>query len=718
MHQNETFTLAADFVNYTNESLFLTGKAGTGKTTFLHHIKSTSKKKLAIAAPTGIAAINAGGVTLHSLLHLPLGIYLPIPQAPFTSTTYSDKNTVLRSLRMNNQKKELLRELQLLIIDEVSMLRADMLDCMDMILQYVRGIREPFGGLQVLFIGDLYQLPPAVRDNEQTILAEYYKSPYFFDALVMQNYPLVKIELSTIYRQTDSEFIELLNNIRHNQLTAEDYELLKTREKIGYTNVDNDIILTTHNAKAETINNDKLHNTPGASSVFVGEVEKDFPEHNLPVEKELALKPQAQVMLVRNHAAGLFYNGSLATVTKIEDKKIYLRLKDNGAEIELEKEKWKTIRYVLNNDNKIAEEETGSYTQYPLRLAWAVTIHKSQGLTFNKIVVDAGKSFAAGQVYVALSRCTSLQGITLLSSITPFALHSNKNVVQYSESGWASTQKLQQKLIPAKRAYEQALLEQSFMVRSFFNAINIWIEQTEQRVLGNAELYYQTIKNIQETLNHLEQVGQKFSLELGQLTNNYIINNQSEPLINRIEKAIAYFTNMLQQQVQQPLEAYIKKVKPLKNSKPHVAEASQALQKIQSNMLDWGQLKYDDLSFASPKLPQTTIVDTAIETKPKKIVGETKLITLAMFKDGNTVLQIAEQRQMVQATILGHLADAVKNGELNAAQILPKQIIDGITHYKDVFKTKSLSEIRSLLNNTVSYGELKIMAAEWGFDFK
>ncbi|MCC7029321.1 MAG: AAA family ATPase, partial [Chitinophagaceae bacterium] len=395
---NHYFKLAADYVMNTASPVYLTGKAGTGKTTFLKYIKQHCSKNLVVVAPTGVAAINAGGVTMHSFFQLPFGAYVADARRGFGLNEHVvDKNTLLSNLKIGGNKKKLILELELLIIDEVSMLRSDMLDAIDTVLRVVRRRHKPFGGVQVLFIGDLHQLPPVVKDSEAPIFKTHYQSPFFFHAKVFEQTTPVFIELKKIYRQNEQHFIDILNNLRNNDLTVSDYEILNSRYDPTFRPDDNKYItLTSHNVKADAINAEELEKIKDRSHEFRGEIKGDFSDKQLPTDLVLKLKVGAQVMFIKNDSSGQgrYYNGKIAIVDKIERNTILVRFPETNDLLEIEKETWENISYTHNeNTNKVDEKVMGSFSQYPLRLAWAITIHKSQGLTFTHAIIDAGSSF-------------------------------------------------------------------------------------------------------------------------------------------------------------------------------------------------------------------------------------------------------------------------------------------------------------------------------------
>lgn len=432
--QNKEFQDALNLIQYTRQSVFLTGKAGTGKSTFLRYICDNTKKKHVVLAPTGIAAINAGGSTLHSFFKLPF-----YPLLPDDANFSLQRGRIHEFFKYTKPHRKILEELELVIIDEISMVRADIIDAVDRILRvYSRNLREPFGGKQILLVGDVFQLEPVIKGDEREILNRFYPTPYFFSARVFSQIDLVSIELQKVYRQTDPIFVNVLDHIRNNTAGAADLQLLNTRygTQIEQSEADMYITLATRRDNVDFINDRKLAELPGEPAVFQGEITGDFPESSLPTSKELVLKPGAQIIFIKNDFDHRWVNGTIGVVSgfdPVEDT-LYV-ITDDGKECDVKRESWRNIRYKYNEEKKqIEEEELGTFTQYPVRLAWAITIHKSQGLTFSRVVIDfTGGVFAGGQAYVALSRCTSLEGIQLKKPISRADIFVRPEIVNFAQ---------------------------------------------------------------------------------------------------------------------------------------------------------------------------------------------------------------------------------------------------------------------------------------------
>ena len=547
---NINFQLAADFIQYTNRSVFLTGKAGTGKTTFLKYIKQHSNKQVAVIAPTGIAAINAGGATIHSFFQLPFSPFVPENKGFGKDDSLNDKHSLLGRIRLNTERRKVIQQLELLIIDEISMVRCDVLDAIDIVLKSVRQRnREPFGGVQVLLIGDMYQLPPVVQDAEWQILSQHYNSPYFFNSRAIEQQPPAYIELNKIYRQADERFIQILNQVRNNEMTEEGLKVLHSRYSPSFipSKEDGYIHLTTHNYKADSTNTNELGNLKGQLYTFKAILDGDFNEKAFPADEALQLKVGAQVMFIKNDAdkSKRYFNGKIGTIEKIDTDSIFVKCKKETEVIEVKKDIWKNVRYSVNKQTQqVEEEEVGSFTQFPLRLAWSITIHKSQGLTFEKAIIDAGQAFAPGQVYVALSRCTTLEGMILMSKISSSSLHTDQRIVHFAKNN--SITQLPESLKADKFRYQTLLLLRLFDFSASLDLFkNIFSIVDDHADAFNKETK-EWLLQLEENLNSVLDVGNKFRSQLQQFFLDQILPEQNLTLQERIKKSVIYFEEKFQ----------------------------------------------------------------------------------------------------------------------------------------------------------------------------
>lgn len=541
VERNEVFDLAYRFITETQESIFLTGKAGTGKTTFLKYLREHSSKNMIVAAPTGVAAINAGGVTLHSLFQLPLHPFLP---------TENNKQELLSKIRYQKQRIQLLRKMELLVIDEISMVRCDVLDAIDAILRSVRrNHHAPFGGVQVLFIGDLFQLPPvAKRDEWDNLLGNYYSSPFFFDSKAVKEQAPLLIELTKIYRQKEQSFVELLNKVRNNYMDKDDFDELNDRYIPDFHPSADEkyITLTSHNAQADNINQVKLQKLNTPSFTYKARIEGEFPENVFPAEQELVLKEGTQVMFIKNDAAEKkYFNGKIGVVSRLEKDKITVNC--DGQDIIVTEETWENVKYTLNrSDEKLEQQVQGRFFQYPLRLAWAITIHKSQGLTFDKVMIDAASSFSSGQVYVALSRCTSLEGIVLLSKIPSTAVHSNQQVVA-AHTSLVPKGSLAERFQGARQVFTVQLLSEIFLLEEINTALRFLqysIDKNKEKLNADAPEW---IAQFCDKIAKLKQTAEKFIGKCQEMMREITVIENNEPLQKRIQAAAGYFLPLLEE---------------------------------------------------------------------------------------------------------------------------------------------------------------------------
>lgn len=736
--QTEAALVASRFINQTNRHVFLTGKAGTGKTTFLKHIIKHTHKKAAIVAPTGIAAINAGGTTIHSMFNIPFGSFVPTQNYTQKNNSYiqvTDRHTLFKTQFINNNKRAIIRELELLIIDEVSMLRADVLDAIDAVMRHVRGKNYlPFGGVQVLFIGDMYQLPPVVKDNEWQVLGEFYKSIYFFDAQVLQNEPPIYIELDKIYRQNNPEFIQVLNNLRNNTITKSDTDILNTYYKPNFKQTVNDnyITLTTHNRKADLINKSFLSELKSPSFFYEAEIKGEFPDNMFPIEKNLELKMGSQVMFLKNDLSGeqKYFNGKLAKVIELSTKEIHVEFED-GKKLKLDEYTWENKKYVLDaGTNEIKEEIVGQFIHFPIKLAWSITVHKSQGLTFDKAIIDVVDAFAPGQVYVALSRLRDLSGLILTSPINFTSISSDIKISEFS-----GTKDLQHDL-GVQLANETTKFLKYYLNFCYdFNWLNNSLtrhykEHFEDHKSKLKIRFTNWMQDLIERTEKLKNQASKFASEL----NSIIELSQpgwKETLIKRTKDAQGYFTPILKE-MSSSVFANIELLKDEKKVKQYIEELAklemiffEQTKKVQKAVglceaiINGEEYTKDNIQQILKDNPRDEKVEMVVEAKkrPKKVKGEkkekidTKQLTFDLYKEGKTMEQIAALRNLSIGTIEGHMAYYIHLKLVKVSDLMPEEKVKAIIEMYNSSDPETVGQLKGKLKNDYSYGEIKMALA-------
>lgn len=730
-------------VNQTNRNIFLTGKAGTGKTTLLHKIINTCYKNTVVVAPTGIAALNAGGVTIHSMFQLPFASFLPtLSNPPIVNEflRFENRFSLRKHFQMHKNKQQVIRNMELLIVDEVSMLRADVLDAMDYMLQFIRKDKRPFGGVQVLFIGDLLQLPPVVKQEEWEVLKHYYKGMYFFQSEVITQNPLLYVELETIYRQTDKLFISILNHLRENQLTSEDIKQLENYVQPDFPkkHLKDYITLTTHNAKADAMNQREMSKLSSPLFSYEADIVDDFPEYLYPIEKVIQLKEGARVMFIKNDISGehLFFNGKMGTVVSLSEGEITVKL-DGGRVINVERYEWENVRYKLNETTKdIEEERLGSFTQYPLRLAWAITIHKSQGLTFEKAILDLASVFASGQAYVAFSRLRSLDGLILLSSVSANGINNNGEVIGYAENK-ASEKEVQTACYTGKTEFLQENILNTFQWNTLLEE---WVlhRNSYSGEIGNKNLYKDWASQQLVRVQELVTVSEKFIKQLKTLFNNA---TDVQHIFERVAKGITYFTPLLEQLWYEVLlvEGKIANQKKVKQFFIELKELDNSLSDTLKKLFrleQMVQLAQSDQPFNKEKIHSAKLETLFTELtgkinnilkneklfigeyplskddKPKKEKRSTYDITLQLWKEGKTVAEIAKERTLSQATIYSHIAKCIEQDKIAITEVLLEETINELN---TIFKeNEELTTLKSLYEKTeerYSWDELRLFRA-------
>ena len=748
------------FVNQTDKNIFLTGRAGTGKTTLLREIIKRTQKNTIVVAPTGIAALNAGGVTIHSLFQLPFATFIPSDddiQIGSYRLHFENRITLKKHFSMRGVKRDLIRNLELLIVDEVSMLRADVLDAMDFILRTIRRDDRPFGNVQLLFIGDLLQLPPVVKRDEWFVLRNYYSNMYFFDALVLKESPLLYIELEKIYRQNDLVFIEILEHLRNNYATRADIELLNEyvrpdfdlKQELGY------IMLTTHNANADKMNQESLEDIDADKYLFKAQIEGVFPEKIYPLDEILELKKGAQVMFVKNDNSfhKKYFNGKIGVVSGVSKNEIKVLIPEENLEIEVDKFVWENVQYQINpNSKEVKAEVLGTFTQYPLKLAWAITVHKSQGLTFEKAVLDISNVFVPGQAYVALSRLTDLEGLVLLNPIRLNGLSNEQSVVNFARN------KTQKEVLPVLLEKSTILALGHALVETFEWKSTHYLWQQHIRTYPSKSSKSRKGKFsswADETARAFEevyQVGDKFVIQLSRIFEQEDID--FEYVEKRFQNAFDYFFPILDNLYERVLETllHVGRMKLMKEYFEELEELEENHLKIilelfktqkllknfkegidinkttmnESALLTYKEFKVEKIEQRLDERASSLEDDfDEIEIQPvkkkrqAKKTKETKsrdskmpsyIKTWELWKEFQNIQAIVKVRNLTESTIYNHLILLVKEQKVSIDELISE---DKLKQLKNLFDTEevssaSISSIKEKVGEQFSYSELKL----------
>ena len=661
MSQNRELDIARFIVEKTDSNIFLTGKAGTGKTTFLKDVKKYTKKNHIVLAPTGVAAVNAGAMTIHSFFQFGFGPYVKGISEP-------EGNYMMR-----REKRELIKSLELIIIDEISMVRADVLDHINDELQRIRRNSEPFGGVQLLMIGDLQQLPPITPDNELEILKPHYDSMYFFDSKSLRNSDYYCIELKSVYRQTDQRFIDILNRVRTGDVTHSDLDELNSHHVADFRPAqgDNYIQLVTHNRMADAINQREMAALSADTFMFDAKVTGTFPEDAFPTSRQLEIKKGAQVMFVKNDPDKRFINGMLGEVEEVSDDSIRVRLSGKDNIVKVEPTAWENIRYHMNEEtHKIESTKIGSFMQYPIKPAWAITIHKSQGLTFDKAVIDAHEAFSPGQAYVALSRCRSLDGMVLSEKLTQRAIITDSIVDEYMNGAVQDIDALARNINFEPFDYDRTTKEIT--------------------VAKNANGHVTVVNtNVFDALKEWRtQVASVAGVPA------YVV---------MYDRTLAELANALPERTSE-LDS-IHGLGPVK-----IEKYGQALLDVIHSSRNASNSRFDSIA-KETEAPILEPVKKKKENKEKEKKEKTWVITYKMYKEGKTVMQIAQERSLTETTILGHLARYVESGDIDVHKLVSNDVIEKVSAYMSSRNggAVAIKEVFEYFNETISYGDIRLV---------
>lgn len=746
---NEIALFVERFVNQTNSPIFLTGKAGTGKTTLLKRIVETSHKRSVIVAPTGIAALNAGGVTIHSFFQLPFSAFVPDFdfQAGGGMTKIENKKTLRMHFRLNANRRAMFKNLELLIIDEVSMLRADLLDAMDWMLRNVRQSNEAFGGVQVLFIGDLFQLPPVVKYDEWNVLSQFYRSIHFFSARVFDEAKPVYVELSKVFRQSDEDFLSILNALRTNSLSTSHIETLNKRVNRQATSTLKEYVtLTTHNKDADMINRAMLDEVKSPSYRYKAEITGDFPPHFYPLEAEMELKLGAQVMFIKNDISGnrAYYNGKMGEVVSLDENEIEIEFFEEKKRITVDKYEWNNIKYTFNElSGEMEEEVLGTFVQYPLKLAWAITVHKSQGLTFDKAIVDVSKSFVPGQAYVALSRVRTLDGLVLLNPIPSNGVSNDASVVQFSQQ--VERENLPARLEQERVDYLRVVLLQAFDLLDLYQK---WMSHertysgiTSKSLKANYKSFaYQQMSALEGLQDASKNLRAEFELLLNQGANMeslyQLFVSRYEFFFDTIDRVVLATLKVMAEiqrkrgasQFNEELEILdqLNTEKALQLKRAYaILEALRNGRELNKESVNTNEMRNYKLTKINLVKNDTRVPTSLFEseehiplrtldskkTKEKVEKKNTYEITRELLGYGLNVAEIASKRQLSEGTIFSHCAKLIQEEKLELTQVLkPERIAEISSKFPDP-GGMSLKEMREASDEKFSWDELRVYQA-------
>lgn len=711
MEQNQELRTAWDFVENTGRSIFLTGKAGTGKTTFLKTIVEKSRKRPIVVAPTGVAAINAGGVTIHSFFQLPFSPYVPGAK-------------VESKFDFGREKRKIIASIDLLIIDEISMVRADLLDAIDTVLRRFRNHYQPFGGVQLLMIGDLAQLTPVMTPEDERILKPYYDTPYFFGSKALQQIDYVTIQLEHVYRQQDLSFIGILNQVRNGHPTEETMMRLNTRCKPAFIPSPEEpyIRLTTHNQLANYYNETELQKLRGRTFQFHAEIKGTFPEYSYPTAETLVLKEGAQVMFIKNDPSGehLYYNGRLGRVVHVDQHKILVLCEGDDEAISVEPMEWENARYTLNEKTREIETEVqGTFKQFPLRLAWAITIHKSQGLTFDRAIIDANQSFAPGQVYVALSRCRTLEGLVLATPLEARAIMNDSRVDTYIAQQETEAQRSIEQLPTLKQEYERFLLLQLFDFHSL-----LYQQETMVRIF--AEFFYHSHSSLKQlhdrALMDLRQqvidVAEKWQRRIQSLSYEEL---HKEEFLERVKRSAGYFAKTLDNILAKPLQLTAQvetnnkqATRRLSTALPDEKQTWMACRYLLTKIEEQGftvshYLKEKQMSVLDA-LDENTLKNKRKQKAKQEPKPKTWEISYQYYQKGMKPDLIAHERGLTLGTIVGHLARYVETGGVDFNDLVSQehqQVIENVI--QKIGTDNGTTAIKNLCPPDVTYDEIHLI---------